>query len=229
MAEKKYYWLKLQKDFFKRHDIKIIEGMPNGKDYILFYLKLLVESISHEGSLRFSDTIPYNAEMLSTITNTNVDIVKAALHIFKQLNMVELLEDETIFMTEIDKMLGSESGSAHRVRKHREQQALLGNTNVTRCNQEKEIDKELEKDKEKDIKRKRFVPPTLQEVKAYCMERHNNIDAETFIDFYESKGWMVGRAKMKDWKASVRVWEKNHKPTSNSALDDLLKENGNDI
>jgi predicted phage replisome organizer len=68
----KFYWLKLDKDFFKRHDIKIIEAMPNGKDYILFYLKLLCESIDHNGSLRFSENIPYNEEMLSIITNKRI-------------------------------------------------------------------------------------------------------------------------------------------------------------
>ena len=83
MAEKKYYWLKLKNDFFKRHDIKIIEDMPNGKDYILFYLKLLVESVGHEGELRFSETIPYNENMLSTITNTNIDVVRSAIKISK--------------------------------------------------------------------------------------------------------------------------------------------------
>ena len=60
MGRGKFYWLKLDKDFFKRHDIKIIESMPNGKDYILFYLKLLCESLDHDGSLRFNDQIPYN-------------------------------------------------------------------------------------------------------------------------------------------------------------------------
>ena len=53
MSDGKYYWLKLKRDFFKRHDIRIVEGMPNGKEYILFYLKLLCESVDHEGSLRF--------------------------------------------------------------------------------------------------------------------------------------------------------------------------------
>ena len=53
-----------------------------------------------------------------------------------------------------------------------------------------------------------FKKPTLEEVKEYCLERNNGIDAEKFIDFYESKGWMVGKTKMKDWKACVRTWEK---------------------
>lgn len=65
----------------------------------------------------------------------------------------------------------------------------------------------LEEDKDK--KRKRFSPPTHDEVKAYCAERKNNVDAERFVNYYESNGWMVGKSKMKDWKAAVRTWEKN--------------------
>lgn len=53
----------------------------------------------------------------------------------------------------------------------------------------------------------RFTPPALEDVKKYCAERKNAVDASRFIDFYESKGWMVGKNKMKDWKACVRTWE----------------------
>lgn len=109
MADKKYYWLRLHKDFFKRHEIRIIEAMPNGKDYVLFYLKLLVESVSHEGNLRFSDTVPYSMEMLSVLTNTNVDVVKSAIEVFTELNMIEILDDATIFMSEVNTMIGSAS------------------------------------------------------------------------------------------------------------------------
>lgn len=55
----------------------------------------------------------------------------------------------------------------------------------------------------------KFVKPTLQEVKAYCIERGNDVDPERFVDFYEAKGWMVGKNKMKDWRAAVRNWERN--------------------
>lgn len=57
----------------------------------------------------------------------------------------------------------------------------------------------------------RFTPPTLQEVQVYCMSRHNNVNPEKFIDFYSAKGWMIGKNKMKDWKAAVRTWEKGEK------------------
>jgi len=89
MTESKYYWLKLQRDFFKRSDIMVVENMPNGKEYVLFYLKLLLESISHSGELKFTDTIPYNEQMLATITNTNIDIVRSAMKVFTELHMLE--------------------------------------------------------------------------------------------------------------------------------------------
>ena len=63
----------------------------------------------------------------------------------------------------------------------------------------------------------RFAPPTLEEVKAYCRERGNNVDPERWMDFYQSKGWMVGKNKMKDWKAAVRTWEKEAKTGNNRA------------
>lgn len=64
---------------------------------------------------------------------------------------------------------------------------------------------------EKKTPSKRFVPPTVDEVRAYCEERKNNVDADSFVSFYESKGWMVGKNKMKDWKACVRTWERSRK------------------
>tara|TARA_B100001250_G_C19680050_1_gene735428 strand:- start:170 stop:787 length:618 start_codon:yes stop_codon:yes gene_type:complete len=60
-----------------------------------------------------------------------------------------------------------------------------------------------------------FKKPTIDQVKDYCIERNNNVDAEAFIDFYESKDWKIGKNKMKDWKAAVRTWERREtkKPT----------------
>lgn len=144
MAEsKKYYWLKLKRDFFKRHDIRIIEEMPNGKDYILFYLKLLLESIDHEGNLRFSDAIPYNEQMLSVVTNTNVDVVRSAMKIFTELHMMDILDDQTIYMAEVDKLIGSETEWA---KKKRLQRAKEDNVPQLSSKCPTEIDKEKEKD-----------------------------------------------------------------------------------
>ena len=74
------------------------------------------------------------------------------------------------------------------------------------------IDNSKENNKKKSAST--FVPPTVEQVREYCSERNNGIDANEFVDFYTSKGWMVGKNKMKDWKASVRTWERNHKGNS---------------
>ena len=152
MDNKRYYWLKLKRDFFKRHDIRIIEDMPNGKEYILFYLKMLCHSVDHDGSLRLSDTIPYNENMLAAITNTNIDIVRSAIKIFVELKMMEVLDDGTIFMNECQKMIGSETYWAMQKRKQR--QSL---DNVQQMSEEcptcptKSIDIDIEKDIDIDI------------------------------------------------------------------------------
>lgn len=71
----------------------------------------------------------------------------------------------------------------------------------------------LGKDSIDNIKGKRFVKPTIEDIQQYCLERNNGINAEAFYDFYESKNWYVGKNKMKDWKACVRTWEKRNNTT----------------
>ena len=75
-------------------------------------------------------------------------------------------------------------------------------------------------------KKGRFKKPTIDEVKNYCILRKNNIDAEAFIDFYESKNWQIGKNKMKDWKACVRTWERReiNSPQTMSKIDKHLNE-----
>lgn len=69
-----------------------------------------------------------------------------------------------------------------------------------------------------------FQKPTLEQVKEYCEARNNNVNPEHFIDFYESKNWMIGKNKMKDWKACVRTWEKNHKLTKEEERQKRIEE-----
>ena len=73
-------------------------------------------------------------------------------------------------------------------------------------------------------KKERFKKPSIDQIEGYCKERNNNIDAEAFIDFYESKDWKIGKNKMKDWKAAVRTWERRatKKPKSMSKLDSQI-------
>ena len=129
MNEKRYYWLKLQKDFFKRHDIKYIETLPDGREIAFFYLKLMVESVDHDGELRFSPEIPYNDSMLASVTDTPIEIVTEGMKTLKDLGMVIVDEDGTITIPKVIKMIGSASDTdgARRVRRYREKQQTLQN------------------------------------------------------------------------------------------------------
>ncbi len=203
MAErKKYYWLKLKRDFFKRHDIRIIEEMPNGKDYILFYLKLLLESVDHDGTLRFSDTIPYNEQMLSVVTNTNIDIVRSAMKLFVELHMMDIFDDKTIYMSEVEKYIGSETQWAEKKRLQRAK-----GDNVPRLSSNCPTELEI---REKSIEKDLFTTtttgaPTMTEVYVYFKSMSVEDapkEAEKFHAYNANKGWSC----LPDWKATADLW-----------------------
>ena len=130
---KRYFWLKLDKDFFTRADIRVIEGMPNGKEYVYFYIKLLCESTSHGGDLRFSEEVAYTEDMLASVTNTNIDIVRSALKVLQSLKLLIIGDDLTIHMTEVPKMIDSATGQTLRKQESKAKQISLlesGNTEV---------------------------------------------------------------------------------------------------
>jgi len=93
---------------------------------------------------------------------------------------------------------------------------------LTASKEYKELLKEVKELKEELLKlkngksKKRFVIPTVKEIEEYCKERKNNVNGNKFFNSYESKGWMVGKNKMKDWKAAVRTWEQNNFDNNNS-------------
>lgn len=188
--EKKRYWLKLDKDFLKSSQIKVIKNMPNGKEYIIFYLSLLLESVETIGHLRFSDLVPYNEEMLASVTDTNVDIVRSAITIFTQLGLIEMLDDGTIYMTQVAMMTGKESESAERVRQYRlrekEKLALQCNTdvtnsnaNVTKCNDNKEKEEEKEK---QSITNKEHITENKKEEEL----RSVSVSEDELLDFFKT-------------------------------------------
>ena len=98
-----------------------------------------------------------------------------------------------------------------------------GNQMATVATQIKLNEIKVNEIKEEVVTRKRFTPPTLDEVIEYCSERGNKVDAQKFIDYYTSNGWMVGKNKMKDWKAAVRsTWEKDKFAKPKTDREDVL-------
>lgn len=148
-----YFWLKMKQGFFDRRDIKILEKETNGKEYVLFYIKLLLESIDQCGKLRLNDSTPLSVQDLSAITNTNIEITEKALEILLNRKMVEMLEDGTLLMKEVERNIGSETAGAARMRKMRENASpSLCDGDVTNCDadvQKSDTDIELHKEKEK--------------------------------------------------------------------------------
>ena len=300
---KKYYYLRLKDNFFDSDELKILESMKDGYLYSNILLKLYLRSLKNDGKLVVNERIPYNSEMLASVTGHQVGTVKQALSMFKELGLIEVLENGAIYMLDIQNFIGKGSTEADRQRlydrrisEERKQNKLTQSRNLEEiCKKSTpEIEKELEIDKElyieKDIdidtlslceqkslihdiwedafdlittnvkksldnlvdeygavitkkaildakkqgkshikyvegvlknkmlernvpvsntKKKRFVKPTVEEVKQYCIERNNCVNAEQFYDYYESNGWKVGKNSMKDWKACVRTWERN--------------------
>ena len=215
MNEKRYYWLKLEENYFDLKVQKALRKLPSGSDMLICYLKMQLKYLNKGGVIEFQGIYDELSQEIALDIDEEEDLVKMTISVLMKWKVIEP-SDDGLYITEMQERIGSKSDVALRVQKHREKEKLLQcNNDVTKCNsiQEIDIEKEKEKDieieKDKDISKgtHRFKKPTLEEVKAYCKERNNQVDAERFIDFYESKGWKVGNQSMKDWKACVRTWE----------------------
>ncbi|WP_029171175.1 phage replisome organizer N-terminal domain-containing protein [Streptococcus suis] len=141
---KKYYYLKLKDNFFESDEAIILESMPDGYIYSNILLKLYLRSLKNNGLLMFNDLIPYNAQMLATITRHHVGVIEKAIQIFQQLRLIEILDNGAIYMTNIQNFVGQSSTNADRMRESRRQLQMLN-----KCAPEIEI--EIEKDIKLDI------------------------------------------------------------------------------
>lgn len=96
-----------------------------------------------------------------------------------------------------------------------------------KADNDNEYDNDLKENTLEGVKEKRFAPPTLENVSEYCREMgYTNVDAVCFIDFYTSNGWMVGKNRMKDWKAAVRNWDRREKnPQRQDGAAEVAKKN----
>lgn len=181
--------------------------------------------------------IPHDAASLARLTGCDIDTVRAAMQLFQSIGIVQISEIGEIYLPQVQEMVGSETDKAKMMRRLRAERANqlhsgdkvpqnivpqndVSQNNVPQNNvpgvlpnryTEKRENSTETTDKKKNNKSPRgksFVPPTEEEVKAYCKERNNTVNASHFMDYYCSNGWKVGRNEMKDWKAAVRMWER---------------------
>lgn len=241
---KKYWYIQLNVNFFEDERIDWLCEQQNGYAYVVLYLKLCLKTANNNGILtrQIGDMIiPYNIEKIAETTHMNVDIVRVALELYKRIGLIYEADENCNFMRlpEVPQMVGCITQAAIDKRKQRERKKLLPGPdnlldnvqdNVPQELRVKSIelrDNSLEKDNKRSAQYKRFVPPTVDEVRAYCEERGNNIDAESFVDYYTSTGWLVGKKPMKDWKASVRTWERNERKPANKPSEKRRDTSGN--
>ena len=117
--EKKYYYLKLKDDFFEREEIQILEAMPDGYLYCNILMKLYLRSLKSDGRLMYRGVIPYTPEVLATLTRHSVGVVKSAIDTFRNLGLLEVLDNGAMYMLDVENFVGQSSNQADRVRLYR--------------------------------------------------------------------------------------------------------------
>lgn len=152
---KRYYWLKLPDDFFRQKPIKKLRKIAGGDTYTIIYLKMLLIAMKHDGRLYFEGVEDNFYEELALELDEEAENVNVTVRFLLAQGLIELVDETEYRLTECDKMVGSESASAERMRRMRNNKASLCDNNVTGALQssdvEKEIEKDIEIDKEKDI------------------------------------------------------------------------------
>ena len=160
---KRYYWLKLPKDFFEDKAIKRLRQIAGGDTYTIIYLKMLLKSMEDDGKLFYEGIEDTICDEIALDINESADDVQVTISYLEKKGLL-IVTDSEVELTQLTEMVGSESAVTERVRKHREAQKLLqcnasvlqGNTIETKCNTEKEIEKEKSReDTEIDTKKKK--------------------------------------------------------------------------
>ncbi|MCK4020092.1 prephenate dehydrogenase [Streptococcus suis] len=151
---KKYYYLKLKDNFFESDEAIILESMPDGYIYSNILLKLYLRSLKNNGILMFNDLIPYNAQMLATITRHHVGVIEKAIQILQQLRLIEILDNGAIYMTNIQNFVGKSSTDADRKRAEYNKIKRVGEISTRETDKtppEIEIEKDIKLDIDLDI------------------------------------------------------------------------------
>lgn len=175
--------------------------------FIHLILKANHKDKNYRGQLVEAGCLLTGRELLAQETGLSVRQVRTCLERLKSTNEVTINS--------------SRQGTIIQVVKYKDYQIATNETTTERPTNDQQTTTNKNEKKERSI----FIPPSVEEVSAYCLERNNDVNAERFVDFYTSKGWIVGKSKMKDWKAAVRGWEKDSKesPKQLNTVDPLVE------
>ena len=153
LKNKRYFWIQLAQDFFKSKEMKLLRKIAGGDTHTIIYLKMMLISLEDGGHIYYDGLADNLAEEIALVIDENVEDIKITLIFLESKGLLTRNSDRDYFLEQVPEMVGSETASARRVRKFREnKQVLLCNTGVTKCNGdididiEKDIDTEIEKD-----------------------------------------------------------------------------------
>ena len=181
----KYYYMRLKEGFYDEDAMKIIESMPDGYLYSNILMKLYLKSLKYNGKLMFNERIPYSPEVLATITRHQVGTIEKALALFKEMDLIEILDNGAIFMLDIQNLIGKSSTEADRKKQYRarieaEKAQLLsigqmsGQTPLEidiELEKEKEIELEIEQEQETDDSPGESLHEAYQQIISYLNEK----------------------------------------------------------
>lgn len=210
-------WIKIVVDIFDDEKILLIESLPEADSIIVCWFKLLclAGKQNNSGVLMLNERIAYTDEMLATVFRRPLQTVRLALETFERFGMVEVINGAITIPNwgkhqSLDGIEKVREQTRERVARYRDRQKLLTDSvssNVTET-PSNGIDIEVEKNKKKS--KSVFIPPTLEEVKAYAKEKGYAVDCEYFWKYYDAGNWVDGKGNpVKNWKQKLITWAKN--------------------
>ena len=154
VKNKRYYWIQLAQDFFKSKEMKLLRKIAGGDTHTIIYLKMMLISLEEGGHIYYDGLADNLAEEIALVIDENVEDIKITLIFLESKGLLTRKNDRDYFLEQVPEMVGSETASTRRSRKHRELMRLHCNTIATTCNGdieiEKDIDTEIEKEKDVD-------------------------------------------------------------------------------
>lgn len=236
-----FYWLKLPDNFFRDKAIKKLRKIAGGDTYTIIYLKMLLIAMKQECKVYFDGIEKDFFEELALDLDEDTENVKVTCQFLLAQGLMTTTDNVEYELVACQTMVGKETAAAERMRRMRSKKSVTllhdSYTPVTDSykalhreeKRREDIDKSREEREKKvdfattETQASTFHPPTVEEVRSYCLERCNSIDAERFVDYYQSRDWMVGSSKMTDWKCTIRNWERSDKNRQTEAKKPVIK------
>ena len=206
---KRYYYLKLKENFFDSDEMVLLESMPDGYIYSNILLKLYLRSLKHEGKLMFNDRIPFNSTMLATITRHSVGVVEKAVQIFRDLQLIDVLDNGAIYLSDIQSFIGKSSTEADRKREYRKKiedakrNLITGGQVSDKCPDKTTPELEIEIEKDIDIDK--------EEKKGKYSDEHLRLAKKLQSNLTEDFPKEMNKVDIEKWADTIRLIEERDK------------------